>query len=200
MRQQPPQNRYPLALVQLLDRLFVCGTILLLVGRVGRFDIHKRPMGKGVPAHDTHPRRLAERELHPEVRKAEQVVFPERESIVASIGERSGDRISPIGDPPHHPARVVIESIMECADGLDVCNDRGSENIRVTQDDVLAKLVWFIDCTCVHKRGECRAQRVARKPDVDLRSWREILAEARCSLSDCIPDCIYRKSRTLGYR
>ena len=185
--------------MQLLHRLFVRRTILLLAGRVGRFDMHNRPVGKGVPAHDTHLGCLTELELHPEVRKAEQVIFPERESIVASIGERSGDRISPIGDSPHHPAWVVVESIMERADGLDVRNDRGSENIRVTQDDVLAKLVRFIDRTCIHNRGECRAQRVARKPDVDLRPWREILAEDRCSFSDCIPDCIYRKSKTLGY-
>ncbi len=186
--------------MQLLEPQFVRSTILLLVGRVGRFDLHNRPVGKGVPAHDTHPRCLTERELNPEVRKAEQVEFPDRESVVvAGIRERSGDRISPIGDPPHHPARVVIESIMERMDGLDVCNDRGSENIRVTQDDVLAKLVRFVDCACIHKRGECRTQRVARKPDVDLRPWREILAEDRCSLSDCIPDCIYGKIKTLGY-
>ena len=193
--------------MQLLDPLFVC-SILLLVRRVGGFrlgcdptsDMHNRPVGKGVPAHDTPLRCPTERKLHPKVRKAEQVEFPERDSpIVAHIGERSGDRVEPIGDPPHHPAWVVIEPIMERVDGLDVCNDRGSEKICVTHDEVLAKLVRFIDCTCIHKRGECCAQRVARKPDVDLRSWREILAEYRCSVSDCVPDCIYRKSNTLGF-
>jgi len=157
-------------------------------------------MGKGVPAHGTLLGYLTERELHPEVRKAEQVEFPERDRrVVTGIGERSRNCIEPIGDAPHHPAWVVIESVMERADGLDVCNDRGSEKIRISQYDVLAKVVWLVDCACVHERGECRAKRVARKPDVDLRPRREILAQARCSASNCISDCIYRSKRTVRY-
>jgi len=157
-------------------------------------------MGKGVPAHGTLLGCLTERELHPEVRKAEQVEFPERDRrVVTRIGERSRNCIEPIGDAPHHPAWVVIESVMERADGLDVCNDRGSEKIRIPQYDVLAKVVWLVDCACVHERGECRSKRVARKPDVDLRPRREILAEARCSASNCISDCIYRSKKTVRY-
>ena len=142
-----------------------------------------------------------ERELHPEVRKAEQIEFPERDSpVVARTGERSGDdHIELIILVTRHIARVVIEPIMERVDGLLQYNDRGSEKICVTHDEVLAKLVRFIDCTCIHKRGEWNAQRVARKPDFDLRPWQEILAEYRRAVSDCVQDCIYRNSNTLGF-
>ena len=202
MRHQSPKKRLPLQLTQRLDCLFV--RRIDTVGRVRRYKIHRtrdthnRPVGKRVTAHDTLLRCFTERELHPKVCKAEQVVWRETDGrVVTRIGERSGDRIEPIGDAPHRPAGVMVESVMECKDRWDVCEDRRREEVCVAEVDVRAKLMWFIDCTCVYKRGDCRAQRVACKPDVDPRPLREILAEARCGLPDCIADCIYGKSKSL---
>ena len=201
MRDQSPKKRLLLQLTQRLDCLFVRS--IDTVGRVRKFrvhrtlDTHNRPAGKRVTAHDALPRCLTERELHPKVCKTEQVVWGETDRRVVT-GERSGDHIEPIGDAPHCTARVVVESVMECKDRWDVCEDWRREEVCVAEVDVRAKLMWFIDCTCVYKRGECRAQRVTCKPDVDPRPLREILAEARRSIPDCIADCIYGKSKSVG--
>ena len=145
--------------MQLLDCPFVFIRGINLVGWVGRsrlgcdltLNTHNRAVGKGVPAHDTLLGSLTKREFHPKVRKAEQVGWPERDGcVVARIGERSSNHIEPIGDTPHRPARVVVEPVVERADRLDVRDDRGSEKVCVAQDDILAKLARFIDCTRVY--------------------------------------------------
>lgn len=162
-------------------------------------DAHNRPVGKRATAHDALLRCLTKRELHSKVCKAEQVVRRETDGrVVTRVGERSGDRIEPIGDAPHRPARVVVEPVMECKGRLDVREDRCREEVCVAQVDVRAELMWFVDCPCVHKRGDCRAQRMAGKPDVDPSPLWEILAEARCGIPDCTADCIYGKSKPVG--
>ena len=139
MRHQPPENRDPLQPTQRLHRLFV--RITDAVGRVDRcrrgsdrtLDAHNRAVGKRVPAHDTLTRSLAQRELHPEVCKAEQVVRREHDGrVVAKVGERSRNRIEPVGDAPHRPTRVVVEPVVECADRRDVREDWGREEVCVT--------------------------------------------------------------------
>jgi hypothetical protein len=178
------------------------------VGRVGRFrpgldrtlDVHNRPVCERVAAHDTPRGCLAQLELHPEVREAEQVVRRETEGdVVPGVREGGGDRVEPVGDAPHRPPRVVVEPVVEGVDGLDVGEDRRREEVRVAQDDVWAELARFVDRTCVHERGECRAQRVARKPDIDLSPCWEVLGEACCGMLDCIPDCVYQKNMLVGY-